>query len=106
MRILDILLSTIMLIFLSPLFFFTVLVLRFTGEGEVFYLQERVGLRNKKFKIVKFATMLKDSINLGSGSITEKNDERILPVGLFLRKTKINELPQLLNILTGDMSFI
>ena len=60
----------------------------------------------RPFKILKFATMLKDSPNLGSGSITTKNDPRVLPVGSLLRRTKINELPQLLNILLGDMSVI
>jgi len=85
-----------------PLF----LLLRFTGEGEVFYRQIRVGLRGESFHIYKFATMLKNSPNIGAGTLTMMNDPRILPMGTFLRKTKINELPQLLNILKGDMSFV
>ena len=83
-----------------------VITLRFTGEGEVFFLQERVGKFGKKFKLFKFATMLKNSPNIGTGTVTMRGDPRVLPVGAFLRKTKINELPQLLNIFLGDMSII
>ena len=82
------------------------IVLRLTGEGEVFFLQERVGKDGKPFKLYKFATMLKNSPNMGTGTVTLKHDPRVLPVGRFLRKTKINELPQLLNILIGDMSVV
>ena len=83
-----------------------VIVLRFSGEGEVFFLQERIGKNGNLFKLFKFATMLKDSPNFGTGTVTMKNDPRILPVGKFLRTSKINELPQLLNIFLGDMSII
>tara|TARA_B100000886_G_scaffold325308_1_gene270733 strand:- start:411 stop:998 length:588 start_codon:yes stop_codon:yes gene_type:complete len=82
------------------------MILRFSSEGEIFYFQERIGYKNTKFKIIKFATMLKDSMNMGSGSITLRNDFRVTGPGKFLRKTKINELPQLFNILTGDISFV
>ena len=82
------------------------LILRFTGEGEVFYRQLRVGKGGKLFGLLKFATMLKDSPNIGSGLHTLKGDPRVLPFGRFLRKTKLNELPQLINILKGDMSVI
>ncbi|MFL2716288.1 MAG: sugar transferase [Gammaproteobacteria bacterium] len=82
------------------------LILRVTGEGEIFFLQKRVGLGGRNFKLYKFATMLKDSPNIGTGTVTVKNDPRILPIGGFLRKTKINELPQLINIFNGDMSMI
>lgn len=81
-------------------------MLLFTGEHKVFYLQSRIGYKNKKFNIIKFATMLENSPNMGSGSITLKNDPRVLPLGRFLRKTKINELPQILNILKGDLSIV
>lgn len=77
-----------------------------TGEGEVFYRQLRVGFQSERFNIYKFATMLRDSPNIGAGTLTMKNDPRVLPVGALLRKTKINELPQLLNIFIGDMSFV
>jgi len=62
--------------------------------------------KNKKFKLFKFATMLKESPNIGTGTVTMRDDPRVLPVGKFLRKTKINELPQLLNVLIGNMSII
>jgi len=105
-RFLDILLSFLALFVLSPFLLPIVLILRFTGEGEVLYGQQRVGRGGKNFQLMKFATMLKDSPNLGTGTVTLKNDPRVLPVGRFLRKTKLNELPQLLNILKGDMSII
>jgi lipopolysaccharide/colanic/teichoic acid biosynthesis glycosyltransferase len=82
------------------------IILRFTGEGELFFRQSRVGRRGKPFDLIKFATMLKDSPNLGTGTITLTDDPRVLPFGKFLRATKINELPQLINILKGDMSLI
>ncbi len=82
------------------------LLLLLTGEHEVFYLQNRVGYKNKNFKIWKYATMLKNSPNMGFGSLTVHNDPRVTSVGNFLRKTKINELPQLVNVLIGNMSII
>ncbi len=105
-RTLDILIAIIALIILSPLFIIVIILLKLTGEGEVFYLQNRLGLHNKEFKIYKFATMLKNSLNMGSGSITVRNDPRVTKVGRILRKTKINELPQIINILIGDMSVV
>lgn len=105
-RFFDVLFSGIALLLLSPLLVPVIVLLRFTGEGEVFFLQERVGKDGNKFKLFKFATMIKNSPNIGTGTVTIKNDPRVLPVGLFLRKTKINELPQLLNIFIGDMSII
>ena len=105
-RFFDILLSAISLLLLFPLFLTIVILLRSTGEGEIFFLQERIGKDGKKFELFKFATMLKNSPNIGTGTVTMKNDPRVLPIGRFLRKTKINELPQLLNIFFGDMSVI
>lgn len=105
-RICDIFFSILFILFLLPLFIIIILILSFTGEKEVFYLQNRVGKNGKLFKLIKFATMLKNSPNIGSGTITLENDERILPIGKFLRKTKINELPQLFNVLLGNMSLI
>ena len=80
------------------------LILRFTGEGWVFFIQERVGLNTKHFGLIKFSTMLRDSPK--TGTITTKNDPRILPIGRYLRITKINELPQILNVIKGDMSIV
>lgn len=105
-RFFDVFFSTIALMILSPLLLPVIIVLKFTGEGEIFFLQQRIGIGGKKFMLYKFATMLKDSPNIGTGTITVKEDPRVLPVGKFLRKTKINELPQLLNIFYGDMSVI
>ena len=105
-RLCDIVLALIALIILCPLLLPVVLVLRLTGEGEIFYVQERIGLSQRPFGLLKFATMLKNSPHMGTGTITVRNDPRVLPVGRILRKTKINELPQLLNVLAGDMSVI
>ena len=105
-RFFDILFSGIALLVLSPLLIGIVIILIFSGEGEVFFSQERIGKDGKLFKLFKFATMLKNSPSLGTGTVTMKNDPRVLPVGKFLRKTKINELPQLFNIFFGDMSII
>lgn len=105
-RLLDIFVSAVTLAILIPIFIPIVIILRFTAEGEVFYFQERIGLNNSKFKIWKFATMLKNSMNMGTGSITLRNDFRVTTFGKFLRKTKINELPQIFNILKGDISLV
>ena len=105
-RLLDIIVSFITLIILLPLFIPIIIALRITAEGEVFYFQERIGLNNSRFHIWKFATMLKNSMNMGTGSITLQNDFRVTPIGKFLRKTKINELPQIINILKGDISLV
>ncbi len=105
-RFCDFLFSSILLIILSPLLIPIMIGLKFTGEGYIFYKQDRVGFKNKKFSILKFATMLKDSPNMAGGVITTKKDPRITPLGGFLRKSKINELPQLINIFLGDMSFV
>jgi lipopolysaccharide/colanic/teichoic acid biosynthesis glycosyltransferase len=105
-RFFDVVLSGLALIGLSPLIVPIVLLLKFSGEGEIFFLQERVGKNREMFKLFKFATMLKDSESMGTGTVTIKNDPRVLPAGKFLRKTKINELPQLLNVFIGQMSLV
>ena len=105
-RFFDILFCIIALIIFSPLFLIISLILKFSGEGEILYLQKRVGTLGKPFNLIKFATMLKNSPNMDLGTLTIKNDPRILKIGRFLRDTKINELPQLINILIGDMSII
>lgn len=105
-RIFDILASGLALLVFLPVGIVLALILRFTGEGEIFYRQNRVGRNGKTFGVLKFATMLKDSPNLGTGTITKKGDPRVLPFGKFLRKTKLNEVPQLWNILVGDMSIV
>lgn len=105
-RFFDIFFSGIALSILTPFILPLIIALKVSGEGEIFFLQERVGKGKKYFKLYKFATMQKNSPNIGTGTVTIKNDPRILPLGNFLRKTNINELPQLINILKGDMSFI
>lgn len=105
-RFFDILFSGIALFLLFPLLMPILITLKLSGEGEVFFLQERIGKSGDKFMLFKFATMLKNSPNIGTGTVTMRDDPRVLPVGKFLRKTKINELPQLLNIFFGDMSVI
>lgn len=105
-RIFDFLISSIAIVILLPFMLPVVIGLVLTGEHHVFYLQPRVGKGGKAFKVFKFATMLKDSPAMTGGFITQKNDPRILPMGGFLRKTKINELPQLVNIFLGQMSFV
>lgn len=102
----DILISLIVLSLLMIIFMPIIILLRFTGEGEIFYFQKRVGYKNQYFYIWKFATMLKNSPNMGTGSLTLRNDPRVTPIGRFLRKTKINELPQIFNVLKGDMSLV
>tara|TARA_Y100001958_G_scaffold155978_1_gene147679 strand:+ start:2646 stop:3311 length:666 start_codon:yes stop_codon:yes gene_type:complete len=105
-RSLDIIVSLIALIILLPIFILIIIILKFSDEGEVFYFQERYGFHNSKFQIWKFATMKKNSLNIGTGSITLQNDPRVTKIGSILRKTKINELPQIINILKGEISLV
>lgn len=105
-RFFDILLSGFAILVLSPLLLSVMIVLKCTGEHDIFYGQERIGYKNKRFKILKFATMLRNSPNMSGGLHTTHGDPRVLPFGSFLRKTKINELPQLFNIFLGDMSMV
>ena len=105
-RLLDVVVSLVSLIILLPVFIPIIIILKFTAEGEVLFFQERIGINNVRFQIWKFATMLKNSMDMGSGSITLQNDFRVTKIGVFLRKTKINELPQIINILKGDISLV
>lgn len=105
-RFFDFILGTFAFIVLSPLLIPVMVILKLTGEHYVFYIQERVTKDGNLFGLLKFATMLKNSPNIGTGDITTKNDPRVLPFGRILRKTKINELPQVINVIKGDMSII
>ena len=105
-RFFDILFSFIAIVIITPFMIPIMIGLKLTGEHDIFYRQKRVGKGGKEFNLLKFATMLRNSPNLAGGLYTSDNDPRILPMGKFLRKTKINELPQLINILKGDMSII
>ena len=105
-RFLDIALSGLAILVLAPLLIPVMVILKCTGEHYVFYRQERIGLHNRKFMMLKFATMLLNSPNMSGGLHTMRGDPRVLPFGKFLRMTKLNELPQLFNIFRGDMSIV
>ncbi len=105
-RIIDILIAIIALILLSPILIPSIIILLFTGEHKVFYFQKRLGYKNSFFNICKFATMLQNSPNIGTGEITLRNDPRVTKFGKILRITKVNELPQIFNIFKGDMSIV
>ena len=105
-RFIDLLIACIALMILSPILVPIIIILMITGEKEVFYLQKRVGYKNKPFDIWKFATMQKNSPSVGTGEITLRNDPRVTKFGKVLRMTKLNELPQIINVLKGDMSIV
>lgn len=105
-RILDILFSTIAIVLMLPFLLPVVFILKLTGEHDIFYRQIRIGKKGQPFSVLKFATMLRNSPNLPGGLITSVDDPRLLPLGKFLRRTKINELPQLINIFLGHMSVV
>lgn len=102
-RLFDICCSALGLLVLSPVLLITAVVIGVTSPGGVLFCQERIGKDGKPFTIYKFRSMRKDNAGL---KITTGNDARITPVGRVLRKTKLDELPQLFNVLKGDMSFV
>jgi len=104
--IIDFVLAAVALVIVLPVLIPVCIGLLLTGEHYVFYFQKRIGFKNRPFDIWKFATMLKASPSLGTGLHTTRKDPRLMPMGSFLRKTKINELPQIINILKGDMSIV
>ena len=104
-RVFDFVLATMALLFLAPLFLLVAVLIKFDSRGPVFFLQERVGRRGRPFLILKFRSMVQDA-PLRGGPITLGDDPRITALGRWLRKSKIDELPQLFNILKGDMSFV
>ena len=103
-RFLDFLTAATMLILALPLCLVVILVLKCTGDHKVFYTQDRIGFGNRPFRIIKFCSMREGSDR--QGSITVRGDPRVMPVGRVLRATKVNELPQLINVLLGDMSIV
>lgn len=105
-RFFDIVITFVALLLVLPFGIVIAVLLRLTGDREVFYRQQRVGQGGKPFGLFKFVTMMRGSEAMGTGDVTIKDDPRVLPVGKVLRKTKLNELPQLLNILLGDMSLV
>ena len=100
------LLSLIAIIFFLPFLLILAILLKLTGEGRILYFQERVGYKSKPFYLIKFATMVENSPSIGSKELTLPDDPRVLPFGKVLRKTKLNELPQLFNVLKGELSLI
>ena len=105
-RLLDFLLAFVATLILLPLMAPIMVLLRVTGDGEVFYYQKRKSQYGKDFFLIKLSTMNKDSVNSGMGSITVRDDPRIKFMGHILRRSKLNELPQVLNILLGDLSVV
>ncbi len=106
-RVIDLGFSFIGLIFLLPIFFIVSILIKISSKGPIFYLQERVGIDGKRFNIIKFRTMIQDAEAIkGPVWSPEKNDPRITKIGRVLRKYSIDELPQLFNVLKGDMSLV
>jgi exopolysaccharide biosynthesis polyprenyl glycosylphosphotransferase len=104
-RLIDIILASVFLVLTSPIMLLTAIVIKLDSEGPIFFLQERLGQKEKSFKIIKFRTMVQDAVNYGP-LWTTKNDPRITRVGRIIRKLRFDEFPQLINILRGEMSFI
>jgi len=104
-RMFDILFSLSVLLLIWPIILFVAAAIKLTSPGPVFYRGIRTGLHGLPFRILKFRTMVVDAESLG-GPTTGTNDKRVTPVGAFLRKTKLDELPQFLNVLVGDMSLV
>ena len=104
--VLDLLLSILAIVLLFPAFIIISLAIKIDSNGPIFFRQERLGLNGKIFRIYKFRTMVDRAIEKGTGLATFENDPRITKVGAFLRKTSLDEIPQLINILKGEMSFI
>lgn len=103
---LDFFFALAILLTIWPLLLVITLLIKYESKGPVFYLQDRLGENGKVFRMYKFRTMIDGAINLGAGLRTEDGDPRITKVGNILRKTSLDELPQILNVLKGDMSFI
>ena len=105
-RLIDIILSLLLIILTSPIMLITAIVIKLYDHGPVLYKQVRCTLGRKQFKIMKFRSMRVDAEKDGVARLASKNDSRITPIGKFIRKCRIDELPQLFNILLGDMTFI
>lgn len=105
-RVIDIVLSVLALIVLSPLMAVIAIAIKLQSPGNVFYRQERIGLHNVPFKIIKFRTMVDNAEQDGTPQLTRPDDPRITPLGRFMRKYRIDELPQFYNVIKGDMSIV
>ena len=105
-RFIDIIGSLILLIITSPIMLFTAIAIKLEDKGDIFYKQRRLTKNNKEFDIIKFRSMVMDAESKTGAVLAKQNDDRITKVGKFIRKTRFDELPQLINILVGDMSFV
>ena len=105
-RAFDVLFSFILLLLLSPLFIIVSVAVKLDSKGPVFFKQERIGLNARVFKIYKFRSMCVGAESMGTGQYSFSGDPRVTRVGKILRATSLDELPQLINIIKGDMSFI
>jgi exopolysaccharide biosynthesis polyprenyl glycosylphosphotransferase len=104
-RFLDISLSVIAIIMLLPLYIISAILVKLSSPGPIFFLQERIGLNNKPFQIIKFRTMYVNSEANGP-QLSSSNDSRITPIGRFMRKTRLDEFPQFINVILGHMSLV
>ncbi|WP_281300085.1 MULTISPECIES: TIGR03013 family XrtA/PEP-CTERM system glycosyltransferase [unclassified Iodidimonas] len=105
-RTVDIVLSLVLLIFTMPLLLLTMILIRLESPGGAFYVQERVGLGGKPFTLVKFRSMRNDAEKNGEAQWAQKGDARVTRIGALIRKSRIDEIPQVINVLKGDMSFV
>lgn len=105
-RVFDFLIVLISLILLSPFFLIIAVLIKIDSAGPVFFRQERIGRRGKPFYPFKFRTMVDGAVNKGLGSTVSEKDDRITRIGSFLRKYGIDEFPQLINVLKGEMSLV
>lgn len=104
-RLFDILISLILLILLSPIMIIIAIIIKLDSKGPVFFRQKRITQYGKTFRIFKFRTMVENAEKLGS-QVTVSNDPRVTKIGGFIRKYRVDEFPQLLNVLFGDMTFV
>jgi exopolysaccharide biosynthesis polyprenyl glycosylphosphotransferase len=102
----DLILSTLILILAAPLFVLVAIATFIGSPGPVFYLQERIGYQGRAFKLIKFRTMIPDAERETGEKLADKNDPRVTRVGALLRRFRIDEIPQFINVLKGDMSFV
>ena len=105
-RTFDIIFSIISIVLSSPIMILIAILIKFTSKGPVFFIQDRIGLNGKYFKMIKFRTMLHNSEKEGTGLFSSKGDPRITNLGHFLRRTSLDEFPQFLNVLIGSMSVV
>jgi Undecaprenyl-phosphate glucose phosphotransferase len=102
----DLIIAALVLIFMSPVMGIAAVIIRLTSTGPILFVQPRVGFNNEVINVFKFRTMYSDQTDVGARATTTRDDPRVTPVGRFLRKLSIDELPQLFNVLKGDMSLV